>query len=257
MRVDEVREGVKVGKLTAIKSWGSARHYSVRWLFHCDCGNDTVVTLYRVGALTNSCGHCGICSKDLHNNQKESMYYSLYSAWSAMRGRCQNSNNRVYHHYGGRGIKVCDVWDNSYSAFKKWALDNGWKPNLTQKDQSLDRIDVNGNYEPDNCRWVDSKTQGGNRRNTILVDYKDKKVTLMKLEQITGINYDVIHRRYDLGLRGEDLIKPIRGTIKHLFKGELLTIDEINKKYNIQKDVLYYRIKNNSLNELENRVRIM
>ena len=75
-----------------------------------------------------------------------------------MRNRCYNKNNKHYHRYGGRGIKVCDAWNKSYILFKEWAMENGFK-----KELSLDRIDNNGDYSPDNCRWADTMTQYLNR----------------------------------------------------------------------------------------------
>ena len=89
----------------------------------------------------------------------------LRHIWSGMKSRCYNANNPNYHNYGGRGIKVCDAWRNSSDAFVVWALSNGYKDEL-----SIGRIDVNGDYEPSNCRWVDAKIQCNNRRHYWLPD---------------------------------------------------------------------------------------
>jgi len=126
---------------------------------------------------------------------------SLYYRWTGMRARCNNPNNDKYHNYGGRGISVCDEWQ-SFEAFKNWALANGYKEELT-----LDRKDVNGNYEPDNCRWISIQEQENNRRNTIILTINDITDTLSSWSQHTGINKKVLDERYRKGDRGERLIR--------------------------------------------------
>ena len=90
----------------------------------------------------------------------------LYDIWRDMRHRCSCKGMKNYKDYGGRGIKVCEAWDKDYDAFKKWAYENGYDDTLT-----IDRIDVNGNYEPSNCRWADKSTQSANRRSRGKVEY--------------------------------------------------------------------------------------
>ena len=106
-----------------------------------------------------------------------------------MRRRCNTESTGNYRLYGGRGITVCEEWKD-YLAFRAWALANGYADDL-----SLDRIDVNGNYCPDNCRWVDHKRQARNRRNTIYVEYEGTRVPLADLSERFGVDPDLVYAR--------------------------------------------------------------
>lgn len=88
----------------------------------------------------------------------------LYPIWTAMLARCYHPQNKSFHNYGGRGITVCDEWRNSYEAFRDWALATGYDEKAPRGQCTIDRIDVNGNYCPENCHWVDMKTQAANKR---------------------------------------------------------------------------------------------
>lgn len=120
-----------------------------------------------------------------------------------MKKRCYNPNHNQFKNYGARGIKLCDEWNDrelvkisgfrytkGYLAFKKWALENGYADNLT-----IDRIDVNGNYEPSNCRWVDWRTQNNNRRNNHYLTYKGKTQSMAEWCRELGLNYILICNR--------------------------------------------------------------
>lgn len=130
---------------------------SAQWLCECECGTKKII---RASALksgkSKSCG----CHKNDYNKIHGGKGTRLYECWRHMRYRCDNKNNQAYEMYGARGIKVCDEWQK-FEVFRDWALENGYSDNLT-----LDRIDVNGNYEPSNCRWADVVTQMNNRRST-------------------------------------------------------------------------------------------
>jgi len=121
----------------------------------------------------------------------------LYGRWNAMKQRCFNSDNPKYPRYGGRGITIVDEWLD-FHVFEKWAKENGYREDLT-----LDRIDTNGNYEPENCRWVDQSVQQNNRNNNRIVEYKGQEYTLAELADLKGINRATLAQRLDNGMTVE------------------------------------------------------
>jgi len=154
--------GKKFNRLTVIKDAGLDSSKKVIWECLCDCGKIIVCNSYKL--THNSTKSCGCYKKDWHTKNKvkhgqssENFKTSEYIAWKNMKSRCYNSKNSRYADWGGRGIKVCDRWLNS---FENFFYDMGKKPSTKH---SLDRIDVNGNYEPDNCRWATNKEQASNK----------------------------------------------------------------------------------------------
>ena len=166
----EVRDltGLRFGRLVAIRENGRTRQGQAMWLCQCDCGNTkTIASSSLVNGLTVSCG-CYNREKTIKQNHKHGNAHrhkktKLYEVWCSMIKRCENPNDNGYKYYGGRGIKVCDEW-HEYEPFMKWALENGYKEHDRPLDCTIDRIDVDGNYEPSNCRWADWKTQMNNTR---------------------------------------------------------------------------------------------
>lgn len=130
----------------------------------------------------------------------------LYTVWTNMRKRCQKETNPTYKYYGARGIKVCDEW-NDYEAFREWAYANGYKEGNNRRDCTLDRIDVNGNYEPSNCRWITAKQQHLNTRKNVYIEYKGERHTLLEWAQKLGINYKTFGNRWRRGWSIERMIE--------------------------------------------------
>lgn len=121
----------------------------------------------------------------------------LYYIWQDMLNRCRNKNNHNYHNYGGRGIEVCDEW-KSYINFKEWAISNGYENNLT-----LDRVNTNGNYCPENCKWSTIQEQENNRRNNHLITAFNKTQTLSQWSRESGIKITTLRARLMRGIKPE------------------------------------------------------
>lgn len=132
----------------------------------------------------------------------------IFKIWDSMKQRCYLKSHTQYHNYGGRGIAICDEWlgDNGFYAFQEWAMEHGYSDELT-----IDRIDVNGDYTPKNCRWVTMKEQARNKRNNRVIDYKGQTMTLTEASEKYGIKMTTLKERLNLGWSVEKAIEtPIR-----------------------------------------------
>ena len=155
----------------------------------CDCGNEIIRSSSNI---INTTRHCG-CVK--HSNAKKHGQGStrLYRIWSGIKQRCLNPKAPPYKNYGGRGIKLFDDWLD-FEPFSQWAYANGYSDSL-----SIDRIDVNGNYEPNNCRWATMKEQANNRRTNVLIKFNGKKYTYKELAQLLGITISALYHKKNRG----------------------------------------------------------
>lgn len=183
--------GQKFNRWTVISRAQNDKRGQAQWNCVCECGNTSIVggKDLRLGKSRS----CGCLQKDTmsvlsrkhgHSNER------LYRIWNVMRQRCKNKNVPEYKRYGQRGISVCAEWDNSFESFYLWAINNGYANDL-----SIDRIDVNGNYEPSNCRWATAIQQARNKRKHRLFEFRGEKKMLIEWTEELGLNYYRVRNR--------------------------------------------------------------
>lgn len=169
--------GKTFGRLKVIKRAPKTKRKEASWVCRCECGNIAIVLGSNLrNGHTRSCG-CLMKETRVENGKKRATHgmfgTRLYEVWHGMKARCYRPSHHHYKSYGGRGITVCDEWNKSFESFAEWANANGYDENAKHGECTIDRIDVDGNYEPSNCRFVDMKTQARNKRPQI---YKTRPV---------------------------------------------------------------------------------
>ena len=157
--------GQRFERLTVLKRGENGHRGKVYWLCQCDCGSEIAVRgdHLRKG-LIRSCGCLSNETRSQVHRTHGGSHTRLYRVYRTMLARCFNPKNYEYAAYGGRGIRVCDAWKEDYVAFRDWALANGYDEAAPYGECTIDRIDVNGNYEPSNCRWTTMAEQQRNKR---------------------------------------------------------------------------------------------
>lgn len=190
--------GQNFGRLTAIKCVGKDNHGAALWFCKCSCGNEKIIRgdRLRSGEIVS----CGCYQKECRSNTAKEMgrhnithglsHDRLYYIYNNMIRRCCEKTNTKYKNYGKRGICVCKEWRDDKSAFFQWARESGYSEELT-----LDRVDVNKGYFPDNCRWATQKQQANNKTNNTQLSYGEETHTLSEWADITGISRATISAR--------------------------------------------------------------
>jgi RNase P/RNase MRP subunit POP5 len=219
--------GKKFGKLTAIEPIGLDDHREMSWRCICDCGNEYIAKSYSLRKnITTQCWECATreisrATKKYYTTHKrashpnkivESEKYPLItkrlrSTYVNMKTRCYNHNYVEYYRYGGRGITVCDEWKKDFLTFALWAVENGYREDLT-----IDRIDNNGNYEPNNCRFVTRTEQANNRRSSKKLEYKGEIDTMANWARRLEIPYHYVQQK--------------------LYKGKCKSMEEVLNEFN-------------------------
>lgn len=205
--------GQKFGKLIVLRYSHNDKRRKSYWLCRCECGNEVIVSGSNLkSGNTSSCG----CGEDENRNRLMQSFTDRYrkhglsesrihKIWTHMKERCLNPRCKDYYLYGGRGISVCEEWmgENGFEHFYEWAIANGYSENLT-----IDRKNVDGNYEPSNCRWADVKEQANNRRSNIRYKIGDETKTLAEWCDIYGKNYGTVYFRInEMGMTPKDALE--------------------------------------------------
>lgn len=168
--------GMRFGRLIVIERVDNARtpngKSQIMYRCKCDCGNEKIIR--KCHLASGKILSCGCLHREKLGNMRRKHGFShkerLYSLWISMKDRCYNENNVHYHSYGGRGISVCEEWKNDYISFRNWCISNGYREEIRKSGRNnltIDRIDVNGNYEPSNCRFLTNKENCLNKRDTM------------------------------------------------------------------------------------------
>ncbi len=199
--------GKRFGKLLVIKRLGVDKNRKVKWLCECDCGKTKSISgRDLVAGKTTSCGCYRkeiMKGKAIRHNMHGTRPYSI---WNSMKNRCCNKRSIGYKHYGGRGIKVCSEWQ-TFNGFWK-DMQEGYSDNLT-----IERIDVNGNYEKSNCKWASMKEQANNTTRNRRIEYNGEMHNILEWSNILDIHINTLRQRLNRGWSVEDAftIKPDKG----------------------------------------------
>lgn len=206
--------GRKFGRLTVLKRADNSKSNGTKWLCKCDCGKEIeVLASHLKDGHTKSCG-CFSREVASENSKTHGMTNTrLYRIYKKMYRRCYFPKTKYYDNYGGRGITICPEWlgERGFENFAKWALENGYSDNL-----SIDRIENDKGYSPDNCRWATRKEQANNTRSTVFLTYKGETKPASEWSEITGIKQDTLTWRKRNGWSDEKCIE----TPKREFKSK-------------------------------------
>lgn len=199
--------GQNFNRWTVIEYSGKDKYNNALWLCECNCENKTRRIVNGNNLRRGISTSCGCLQKELarenciERNERTGAQYAkkhglrytrIYAIWSGMIDRCYRKKNKKYKDYGGRGIRVCDEWRNDVNAFYNWAMNNGYDNNF-----SIDRINNDSNYEPNNCRWTTVDKQVNNRRYNRIYTYNNKSQTLKQWADEYNINYHTLISRLD------------------------------------------------------------
>lgn len=239
--------GDKYGRLTVLyRSNKRGSCGQIYWHCRCDCGNEVDVLGYLLRqGHTKSCGCYNVEMASVSNKTHGMSRTRIHNIWKGMRQRCYCGTNDAYANYGGRGIKVCDEW-SVFENFYNWALANGWKEDSTGI--SIDRIDVNGDYCPENCRWASAVEQANNKRNTLMLTARGETKAINDWARDVGINCKTIRGRLDNGWSADDAIFTPAGSLRNKsakvveYNGESHTILEWSEITGLYKELIRSRL---------------
>lgn len=231
--------GQRFGRLLAVRAIPGSRNKPRRWLCRCDCGNEVEVI---TGDLRNgNTTSCGCYIRELHADRLRIHGMSkttTYNVWASMLQRCNNPNSDKYQYYGGRGITVCERWH----VFENFLADMGERPS---KNHSIDRIDNDREYGPDNCRWTTMRRQNRNRRSNIEIEYQGETMCLVDWADRLGLKYETVRQRIqNQGWSVENAFShPIKPReLEITYNGDTLTLRQWSERTGLDSHLIYNRI---------------
>ena len=184
--------GQRFGRLIALKHIGFASNHVALWKCKCDCGKMIVARECNLhSGITKSCGCLQIERTKKANSKHGKTNTRLYNIWSKMKERCCNPTRKAYKNYGKKGVSVCDEWLNDFQKFHDWAIVSGYKDNLT-----IDRINSDGNYEPNNCRWITLSENVRQKYKSDFITVGDKSLTIHDWAQRLNLSQYALRNRY-------------------------------------------------------------
>lgn len=202
--------GERYGRLVVVERHGSSACQKATWLCQCDCGNTSITN---TGSLHNGTTRsCGCLHKEEIGALRRTHGMSktrLYEIWSGIKKRCYYPNNHNYQWYGGKGIKVCDDWRDDFEIFRDWAMCNGYNDKLT-----IERNDLEGDYSPENCRWITMFEQHSNTSRNLYLTINGETKTLSQWSRESGIHIETIRGRRKRGVPNDNLLDPPLKKIK-------------------------------------------
>lgn len=243
---DEIPK-MKFGRLTPIRI--ANENGRVKWLCQCDCGNYTEVI--QKNLCNGNTKSCGCLAREINPKRTHGLSGKrIYVLYLGLKGRCYNPTNSSYKWYGEKGVRMCDEWKNDPEAFAKWSYESGYDENLPRGVQTIDRIDPNGDYCPENCRWITIQEQQRNKTNLKLYEYNGEKHLLCEWAEILGIDFDFLRSRvcdYNYSLQ-EAICSPKneklkRNLIKLTHRGKTMTVSQWSKELGISESTIRNRIK--------------
>ena len=249
--------GQKYNRLKVVNFDGVRRDSKGRtfryWKCKCDCGSEVYLTTHALrSGNTKSCGCYNLELLKKRNYLHGMSNSRIYTTWKNMKSRCYYPKNAEFKNYGGRGIKICDEWKNDFQVFYEWSIKHGYKEELT-----IDRIDNNGNYQPDNCRWVDMAVQSRNTSRTRYIEFNGKRLTICEWGiEIGGTSTTVLYR-IEQGWSVEEAIMTPIGK-KDWIPKILPTDDErvVNNKKNYIRFIGYFNDPKDTIKNIAQRIGI-
>lgn len=211
--------GKKFGNLLVVEKTDKRKDLHIIWKCVCDCGN-----IYYAKGSYLKCGHITSCGCKYREKISSPYVKRLGKVYQQMKHRCYKKNDDEYYNYGGRGIKICEEWLNDFMAFYRWSVKNGYKEEMLPNGKNkwtIDRIDPDGDYCPENCRWITIKEQCNNKRIDKVIVYKGKQISIKDLLRSIYVKYHDFYKFIRAGYTNEEIID-------YFSKKEQI---EINKTY--------------------------